>query len=44
MKGMLFALCAFLLMSLGIPITSFGTFLFALGCIPFLLDASINLY
>jgi hypothetical protein len=31
-------------MSLGIPITSFGTFLFALGCIPFLLDASINLY
>jgi hypothetical protein len=41
---MLFALCAFLLMSLGIPASSFGTFLFAAGCIPFLLDASINLY
>lgn len=41
---MLFALCAFLLMSLGIPASSFGTLLFALGCVPFLLDASVNLY
>lgn len=40
---MLFALVAFLLMSMGVPSGFFGTSLFAAGLIPFILDASVNL-
>lgn len=43
LQGMLVALLAFMFMSFGLTGGAFSTLIFALGCLPFVLDGGVNL-